>query len=59
MGNTVIGPDGHVWSLFTYSFINETDSQKFSFSLYAIDWAHAEEQLEWLKLNGRLDGQIV
>lgn len=54
-----IDPKGRTWNPFTVSFRNEIDDQSFSFTIFAIGIAHAEEQLEWIKTNGKLDGQIV
>lgn len=50
---------GRTWLKFTVSFRNEIDDMTFSISLWAIDLAHAEDQLHWLKQNGKVDGQIV
>lgn len=54
-----IDPAGHKWLPFTVSFRNEIDSQSFSFTIWAIDNAHAEEQLQCIKDNAKIDGQIV
>lgn len=50
---------GRTWLPFTVSFRNEIDSQSFSFKIWGIDLAHAEEQLGWIKSNGKIDGQIM
>jgi hypothetical protein len=54
-----IDPKGRIWNPFTVSFTNETDDQSFAFTIFAIDHAHAVEQLQWIRENGKVDGQIV
>ena len=54
-----IDTSGIKWLPFSVSFRNEIDDQDFSFNIWAVDMAHAEEQLQCIKTNGKLDGQIV
>jgi len=50
---------GRTWLPFAFKFRNETDGMTFGFEIYAIDRAHAEDQLSWLKQNAELLGEIV
>ena len=59
MSSVYIDECGRKWLKFSVMFENEIDSQKFSFDVWAIDIAHAKEQLEWIKKNGEISGQIM
>lgn len=50
---------GRTWLPFDLEWRNEIDDQTFSTTLWAIDLAHAQDQLDHIKLNGRITGQIV
>ncbi len=50
---------GRTWLPYSLTWTNEIDSQTFSVIIFAIDYVHALDQLEFIKANGRIDGQIV
>lgn len=54
-----IDESGRTWLPFTASFLNEIDGLTFSFTIYAIDAAHAEDQMHWLRQNGKIDGELL
>lgn len=54
-----IDEQGRTWLPFSLEWRNEIDDQTFSTTLWAIDLAHAQDQLDHIKLNGRITGQIV
>jgi streptogramin lyase len=54
-----IDEHGRKWLKFSVEFRNEIDSQTFSFDVWGIDLAHAKEQLDWIKKNGNIAGQIA
>jgi hypothetical protein len=45
------------WAPFSVEFT--TQEGKFSFQLWAVDWAHAIERLEELKATATICGQVV
>lgn len=59
MPSFYIDDQGRKWLRFSIEFRNEIDSQTFSFDVWAIDLAHAKEQLDWIKQNGKVSGQLV
>lgn len=56
---TYIDTSGHIWHQFTLQWTNETDDQTFSVNIWAIDLAHAWDQLNWIKQNGAINGQLM
>ena len=54
-----IDPKGRKWHPFTLTWRNEIDGQSFSVNIWAIDWAHAEDQIEHIKQNGKITGQLI
>lgn len=50
---------GRTWHKFSLEWCNEVDSQTFSTEIWAIDYAHAVDQLEHIKLNGKISGQLL
>lgn len=54
-----IDPEGHTWHPFTVSYKHEIDNQSFSFTIWAIDRTDAVERLQYVRTNGKIDGQIV
>lgn len=48
---------GTRWVPFSVEF--NTDEGKFSFELFAVDWAHAEARLEDLKATARISGELL
>lgn len=56
---TYIDPKGRTWNEFTITYHHELDKQSFSFTIWAIDQADAIERLEFIKANGKIDGQLI
>lgn len=56
---TFTDPKGRTWNEFTISYFHELDNQSFSFTIWAIDLADAIERLEFIKANGKVDGQLI
>lgn len=56
---TVYDDAGRTWHLFSVTYHHPLDNQTFSFSIYAIDHADAEERLEFIKHNAFVDGKII
>ena len=54
-----IDPKGRTWHPFTVSYTHEIDNQSFSFTIWAIDHADAVERLQYIRQNGKIDGQIM
>lgn len=50
---------GRKWQLYSLRYRHEIDEQTFEIDLWAIDWADAEERLEFIKSNGRISAQII
>lgn len=56
---TYIDVAGRTWHMFTLQWRNEIDDQTFSVGIWAIDLAHAWDQLGWIKQNGHINGQVM
>jgi len=56
---TYIDPKGRTWNEFTISYTHVLDEQSFSFTIWAIDLADAIERLDFIKANGKVDGQLI
>ena len=54
-----IDEKGRTWHPFTVSYVHGIDNQSFSFTIWAIDHADAVERLQYIRQNGKIDGQIV
>lgn len=54
-----IDEKGRSWLPFSFEWRNEIDDQTFSTTLWAIDAAHAQDQLDHIKLNGRIRGEVI
>ena len=56
---TYIDEKGRTWKLFSVCYTHEIDEQKFSFEIWAIDFADAEERVEYIKKNAKLEYQVL
>jgi len=56
---TYIDHQGRTWNEFTISYTHVLDEQSFSLTIFAIDLADAIERLEFIKTNGKVDGQLI
>lgn len=56
---TYIDAAGRTWHQFSLQWHNDIDEQSFSISIWAIDLAHAWDQLGWIKQNGHINGQVM
>lgn len=57
--HTYIDAAGRTWQQFSLQWHNDIDGQTFSVNIWAIDQAHAWDQLEWIKQNGHINGQVT
>jgi streptogramin lyase len=49
---------GRTWSEFTVSYRHEIDEMTMNFTILAINFADAQERLDLIKANARLDGKL-
>lgn len=56
---TYIDEKGRTWKLFSVGYRHELDDQTFGFEIWAIDFADAEERVEFIKKNAKLEYQIL
>ncbi len=55
---THIDIKGRTWHEFTCSYLHPLDDQKLSFTIWAIDFADAQERLKFIGEVGIVDGKL-
>ncbi len=50
--------NGINWQEFTCSYTHELDGDTFSFTIWAVDFADAQERLSYIGGNGTVDGPL-
>lgn len=56
--NTYTDSKGRTWQKFAIEYKHEVDDMVFVFDIWAIDWADAEERLNYINQNGHVLGRI-
>lgn len=56
---TYIDSQGRTWHEFTVEYRHELDDLTYGITLWAIDFADAQERLGYIGTNGKITGQLV
>lgn len=56
---THVDKHGRTWDEYTIQYTHDIDDMKFSFNIFAIDYADAIERLQYIRDNAIITGKLI